>query len=248
MVTVAEVTDPLRTILTPVPPLAFGICGVCHRSTNGTFDRCYSCGRTTEQVSRPALRITPLSFYETGDQLWHNLRNYKDSPDPQVRAQLTLNVVALLARFINEHRACIAPQGWDHIVGVPSTRNTDTTHPLVTAMRRVPSLRDDVSELLDPGTARIGHQQADDHGYRASPPGSSRVLLVDDTLTSGARLQSAASALSLGGYTVTGAVVVGRVYDRSFGERAQPLWDLASKRAFDFARCCWCDTDWPALT
>jgi hypothetical protein len=39
------------------------------------------------------------------------------------------------------------------------------------------------------------------------------MLLVDDTMTTGAKLQSAASALNLGGARVVAAVVLGRVID-----------------------------------
>jgi predicted amidophosphoribosyltransferase len=42
-----------------------------------------------------------------------------------------------------------------------------------------------------------------------------RILLVDDTFTSGATFQSAASALALGGADVIAGVVIGRVIDTS---------------------------------
>ena len=51
-------------------------------------------------------------------------------------------------------------------------------------------------ELLMPGSVSIGHNDSDDQGFAASPEAAGRsVLLVDDTFTSGARIQTAASAL-----------------------------------------------------
>jgi hypothetical protein len=64
------------------------------------------------------------------------------------------------------------------------------------------------------------------------------VLLVDDTFTSGARLQSAASALALGGATVVAGVVVGRFCNPGFNDATQQLWDDASERRFSFDTCC----------
>lgn len=46
--------------------------------------------------------------------------------------------------------------------------------------------------------ASVDHNKADDDAFTVSRPLSGeRVLLIDDTLTTGARLQSAASALGL---------------------------------------------------
>jgi len=45
-----------------------------------------------------------------------------------------------------------------------------------------------------------------------------RILLIDDTLTTGATAQSAASALSNGGATVVGILTIGRMIKPSFSE------------------------------
>jgi orotate phosphoribosyltransferase len=64
------------------------------------------------------------------------------------------------------------------------------------------------------------------------------VVLIDDTFTSGARLQSAASRLTLDGANVAAAVVVGRFMNPGWSTSAQELWDAADERTFSFDTCC----------
>jgi predicted amidophosphoribosyltransferase len=51
-----------------------------------------------------------------------------------------------------------------------------------------------------------------------------RILLIDDTLTTGAMAQSAASALSNGGATVVGILTMGRMIKPSFSETVNEYW------------------------
>jgi hypothetical protein len=64
------------------------------------------------------------------------------------------------------------------------------------------------------------------------------VLLVDDTFTSGARGQSAASALQLAGAHVVAMVPVGRYIRPDFSPMTQTFWDDARRTRFDFESCC----------
>jgi hypothetical protein len=50
-----------------------------------------------------------------------------------------------------------------------------------------------------------------------------RILLIDDTFTSGARLQSAASALALAGATVVAAFTLGRFIRPDYNVESQEL-------------------------
>ncbi|MHB8325215.1 MAG: hypothetical protein ACYDHB_12485 [Candidatus Dormibacteria bacterium] len=67
-----------------------------------------------------------------------------------------------------------------------------------------------------------------------------RVLLLDDTFTTGAAPQSAASALAIAGAQEVVAVVVGRVIDPGFSAPAGQLWRRVAALPFDFERCCLC--------
>lgn len=63
-------------------------------------------------------------------------------------------------------------------------------------------------------------------------------LLVDDTLTSSARLQSAASALQLAGADVVAAVTVGRYLNPERSQTDLQLLARARAAPFRFDECC----------
>lgn len=54
------------------------------------------------------------------------------------------------------------------------------------------------------------------------------------TMTSGAVLQSATSALAGGGATVVAALVIGRVIDVEFGSADKELWQACRRQRFSF--------------
>jgi orotate phosphoribosyltransferase len=60
-----------------------------------------------------------------------------------------------------------------------------------------------------------------------------RPEVVDDTMTTGARVHSAASALQPAGAHVVAAVVVGRVITPDFNEESRRLWDAAGDQRFE---------------
>ena len=80
-------------------------------------------------------------------------------------------------------------------------------------------------------------QVTTDTGVLAALRGE-QVLLVDDTFTSGARAQSAASALSLAGGDVVAILPVGRVISPDFNEANKEFWDRQRAIPFDFDVCC----------
>jgi adenine/guanine phosphoribosyltransferase-like PRPP-binding protein len=63
------------------------------------------------------------------------------------------------------------------------------------------------------------------------------VLIVDDTFTSGARAQSAASALTLAGAEVVAVVPIGRYLRPAFSQEAADLWERARAIPFSFDSC-----------
>lgn len=102
-----------------------------------------------------------------------------------------------------------------------------------------PPLAEDFRQVLERGDGPLGHNQASDTGYRvAADVDGANVLLVDDTFTSGARIQSAASALTLAGATVIAAVPIGRVINPGFSTATAALWEAARAEPFDFDVCC----------
>ncbi|HEY8200014.1 MAG TPA: hypothetical protein VII47_01535 [Actinomycetota bacterium] len=63
-------------------------------------------------------------------------------------------------------------------------------------------------------------------------------VLLDDTFTSGARAQSAASSLHLAGAHVIAMVPIGRVINPGFSDEAATLLRRAREAPFDFNACC----------
>lgn len=212
MATVEEFTDPHLGTYTPPPPAGPGVCDVCHGVPSPGYTRCWSCDSSTESVNRPLELIIPT---------------------------------AILHRFLREHARCIeqaAGGTWDTVTIVPSKEARAEPHPLENAIKLGKSLAPQYRALLaadQPET--IDRVYGDIRGFKTVEDVTGRrVLLVDDTFTSGATFQSAASRLALDGATVVAGVVIGRVI--STGDPLYPakdvFWEEQRRLAFSFDRCC----------
>ena len=198
MASVADYALPLASICRTVPVISEGICDRCHGCPNPGWSTCWSCSQVEGQLSAPCPVVVPISLYEVGYQLHHQLRNYKAAPSDMSRDFL-VKTAAILGYFLQLHSGCIAAAAggpWDVITSVPSSTAREGEHPLPRAIKLLPDIRDQYEALLKRGEVNITHTVASDHGFNALRRlDDERVLLVDDTFTSGARAQSAASAL-----------------------------------------------------
>jgi len=244
--TAKELTDPHLSMYVPPPRAGRGVCQVCHGSS-GQFARCWSCNETRGKVTHPLSLVVPVSLTRTDmeAQLHNVLRDYKYASNSAVRDRHRLHVAALLLRFLAGHRSCIEKAGgggYDVIAVVPSKRGRAGAHPLEQAIELAPDLEAIHERLLEPGPGEVGRNAPSDTGFVAHETAAGRrVLLVDDTFTSGAKLQSAASALTFGGATVVAGLVLGRVIDVTNADRyPEPLalWKQQAKVPFDFETCC----------
>jgi adenine/guanine phosphoribosyltransferase-like PRPP-binding protein len=184
--------------------------------------------------------VVPASLYQVGFQLHHFLKYYKDASH-RSRDEYAAKIISLLAYFLVTHGPCIAAASgteWDLVTTVPSSKDRAGFHPLAASLDRVTSLRRQHEELLTKGSVAIDHLTASDKGYKATRrlDGES-VLLVDDTFTSGARSQSAASALALAGAEVVAIVPIGRVIDPNFNDTAKAYWQRQKGIVFSFGEC-----------
>lgn len=208
-----------------------------------------------DQVTSPVRLIVPISLtrvdvpteastpFRGGQQLHYVLRQYKEDRDPDVRRRFSMQLAALVARFLRSHdQHIIAAAGgrtWNAVTTVPSSKARVGRHPLVDVLDMVKALRTSYVDVLTPGPVPTGHRSANQHGFKASTIARGRsLLLVDDTYTTGGRLQSAASALDLAGAEVVAALVIGRVMTPEFSPAAKQLWEKASATSFAFNRCC----------
>jgi predicted amidophosphoribosyltransferase len=242
-----EVTDPKISIFVPVAPATVdGVCEVCHNATlvgpRGThYSRCWNC---RSLLAGSVRTIVPISLVHTSEsQLYASLRDYKSETSyivRQVRAEHVLLLAATFQRFLRIHRAHIehaAGVRWDAIQVVPSTRKRQGDHPLEDVIRRT-IFRDELTQLLTPTGEEIGHNQPNHAAF--APTGDvegRRVLIADDTFTTGARVQSVAMALNRAGATVVAAVPIGRVIDTDEPTK-EAFWRERRNEVFDFNTCC----------
>ena len=246
MATIYEITDGLRSTYRNVPPAGPGVCTICHAQPREGFSVCYSCYATLTAVTHPVRRIVPISLTVKTDknQLYHSLVHYKIPClpwEPRARVQQTFRVqlAALFGRFMAQHRACIAGDrgSWNTIVAVPSTRAASAEpHPLHQTLAMLRDVAPLLSAPLRASTAAFEKREASDDRYDVvDVVAGRRVLLVDDTMTTGAHLQSAASALTLAGATVVAAVPIARLINEAY---SPDVWKQATRELYDFNACC----------
>jgi hypothetical protein len=241
--TVREVAEGLTGICTAVPAAAAGVCPSCHGCPNPGYTRCWSCANVVSQVSRPCHVVVPISLYEIPSQLHHVMRHYKSGTYPaDIQRRFTIQLAALIGHFLAEHGDCIeraAGGPWDIITSVPSSGQRAGEHPLTIAIGILPGFRDQYEQLLRKGCVEVGHNRASDEGFIVTRKlHGERVLLIDDTFTTGARAQSAASAINLAGGVVVAILAVGRVVNPHFSETVKEYWDRQRRQPFTFTTCC----------
>lgn len=161
--------------------------------------------------------MLPVSLVDDRTPLYRWLVGYKRLPE-RVAAAHARRLGTLLALFWARHRRCVAPGGVDLVAVVPSGRSdgqpgeSGDWHPLTSVLRAVPELADRLTPVLQPVRSRVRRNLADSEGFALSRPVAPdrRVLLVDDTYTTGAHLQSAAAFLSRRGVRHLVLMVLGR--------------------------------------
>ncbi|WP_433361953.1 hypothetical protein [Streptosporangium sp. CA-115845] len=162
--------------------------------------------------------MVPISYAIKRAQHAYGLAAYKATiPSPEIQT----NLLNLLLFLVEDHLGCVARAAhitrWSHVAVVPSTRGRSGEHPLrmllgsriglpwvnFSANLNIPS---DVREF-----------RADRFSVSGGEIGGAQVLLLDDTWTTGSRIQAVSYALKLAGAERVAAVVLGR--------HANPEWD-----------------------
>ena len=182
-------------------------------------------------------------MHKRESQLYVAARDYKSAAvGDGARTRHSVVLAATLQRFLRMHQTCIATAAgaaWETVTIVPSARRQrEGEHPLERVLRLSSTLSPTYRALLTATGEPIG-RAPNPAAFAASPEArDARVLLIDDTLTSGANLQSAAAALTAGGAHVIGAVVVGRLVDTANRSEKEEFWKRQRETPFDFSRCC----------
>jgi predicted amidophosphoribosyltransferase len=234
MPTVVELSDAYANfMLPPAPPGSPDVCSVCLTFTDG-YETCFRCGRR----DRAADGVLPISYSVHMGQLHTALRGYKEGWTSSRR--LTIELAAVLWRFLDRHEQCLArragAQGFSVVTTVPSGKSRDATHPLHRIVGElVGHTADRYRRLLEPSGIEVEERADDVRRYRATQTlGGESVLLIDDTWTTGASVESAAHALKAAHAVRVGVVVIGRHVNPNFADSAARLKALPR---FTWDRC-----------
>jgi hypothetical protein len=238
MPTVAELTEPYGNFMLG-PVRGPGVCEVCLTFTDG-YPRCYTCARTPQALDA----LAPISYSVAAGQLHHVLAAYKRT-DGRVGRRLATQLAAVLWRFLAGHEQCLARAAgvpsFDVVATVPSgSGERDANHPLHwLASELVGPMRDRHRRLLARSGVPVAPHAFDRRRYATTGRlPEAAVLIVDDTWTTGANVQSAATALKEAGAQTVAAVVIGRHLNREWGQNE---WRLSAlQRPFDWTTCAYC--------
>lgn len=218
----------------------FGVCRFCRGPTQPGYGRCFCCATVAAQLGMPLVPVVSMTTYRLGDEMHQTLRRYKDDPSASTRRRAVDRCVAMLAVFVDGHRTGIEAQSggaWDTVVTVPSS-TTPGRSPVDAVVSEVGSLAVAHRHVLVRGPGRLDHLHPSRSGFVVDPRidratlGRRRALVVDDSYTTGARAQSAATALRLVGMRVGAILALGRVIaPRSCPWHAAFWADYAGDRA-----------------
>ncbi len=192
-------------------------CAVCRRTTASTGALCFCCAQATRRLGLPLVPVVPLVEYRVGDPVHRLLRGYKDAHD-EARRRACTEAAALLvaARWADQVDELAGRLGrWTAVAAVPSMRRPDPED-LLCLFAGVPAVAGAPRASLVLSAGPVAHLRADRRAFGVPADDgtgalrTARVLVVDDTVTTGAAGQSAAAALRLAGAQVAGILAVGR--------------------------------------
>jgi predicted amidophosphoribosyltransferase len=190
-------------------------CGICGSPTPRAFADCYCCRTIHAQLGAPLVPVVTVTDYVVGDAMHHLLRGYKDGPTGAIRDLRARAVAARVDAWLRGVHASGDRLGtWDLVTAVPSSRRRGA--PAESLIALIDELSERYRPLLSPGPVAPGHLRAVRNGFalaRDDVDGRrqlGRVLVFDDSLTTGATAQSAAFVLRRAGYGVAGILAAGR--------------------------------------
>jgi hypothetical protein len=224
-----------------VRPPGREVCQVCCGALEARPPLCGSCKRITRALGEPLRPVTPISLTTQDASLYAALRQYKGRSN-SITDRQQLRLSRLVGEFLASHSRCVAPSGFDVVTVVPSSLVTSQAHPLVRILEMVGTV-DEVEELLTTVAGRIARNVPDPGAYRcpAERVMGRRVLLMDDTYTTGAHLHSAASALAEAGASDVHLLVIGRYQDPAWPPARRLLeWSSSLANAWSASVCVRC--------
>lgn len=241
--TLDEVAGPYENFLVPVPARGQDVCRVCHTTVDG-WPTCFPCAQSSKVVGAgSADAVSFVSLAPRDEQMATELASYKDTRTlPRLRQQKTLGLAAVLLKWLLLHERCLARRAgldaFDFVTSVPSTRGR-TPHPLAElAAMRIAGTPDRYRDLLLVNRIDLDDRAHAVDRYRVDGAlEGQRVIVIDDTWTTGAHAQSASAALKSAGASAVGVVVIGRWFNPGYQD--QRSWLTRHRAAgWDWSNCC----------
>ncbi len=243
---------PPRRLGLPAPPAGPGVCATCHGPAADGGTDCWCCRSMARRLSPGAVAagrgplVVPSAVFRVGDGMHRVLRGYKDAPAVAARRHFAASLRAHLARFVADHGPCLAAAtgGWDAVAVVPSSGRgagaaPRPSHPLDGVVGALPGFGDVFRIVLRRARGDVGHLVPHRQAFALEEGARGRrVLVVDDTWVTGARLHSAAAALADAGAEVVGALVAGRSVDVGARPATARWWSWLESGAAVPDRCC----------
>ncbi len=206
-------------------------CLVCGGPTHARFALCFCCDVTVHQLRMPLAPVLAIAEYRTGDGLHRRLRGYKDAAVAEARHVYAAEVAGLVRSWLAADPTRLTLRfgsRWDVVATVPSTTRPGVA-PTEVLVNQVPDLARGHRRLLVRGPEPTDHLLAARRGFEVPPEvnrswlRSRRVLVFDDSITTGSRAQSAAAALRMAGARVVGVLAVGRAVGGAAAHRPPPV-------------------------
>lgn len=241
--TIDEVAAPYGNFLVRVPPAGDDVCAVCRGYVNG-YRRCFQCHQARQALGdRIADAVAFVSLAPRGEQLAHELARYKnDRPGSVHRAGMEIGLAAVLWKWLRHHEPCLIKHlnvdHFDVLTTVPSSSGR-ITHPLRRlAASLVAGTADRHQDLLTINQTDIAHRAHTANRYRAVVDlRGARVLVIDDTWTTGAHAQSASAALKAAGAVTVAVVAIGHWVNPDYGDN-KPWLAKHRKPVWNWTECC----------
>jgi predicted amidophosphoribosyltransferase len=241
--TVEEASDAYaNSMRNPAAP-RHGVCPVCRTFHDPRFGQCVACSRQPNLLDA----VAPITYSVDSGQMHAALRGYKDDPHGQVCRFHTVRLTAILWRFLERHESCVSAAAgvdqFDLVTTVPSKsgdRDEERNHLRIIVGQWCRPTAERWQRTLRPAEPPILGRQFSEQRYVADPAvAGERVLIIDDTWTTGSSMQSAAAALREAGAQTVAAVVIGRPLRLDFAwEGGSTLTEYTKLlRAFDWGTC-----------
>jgi len=222
-----------------VPAAGPGVCRVCHGPAGHGRPECWCCRSVGAVLADgPAPMTVAASLFRPGDALHRLLRRYKDAPSVAARRHHVEALAGVLDRFLIGHEACLRRRcrEWDTVAVVPSTRGAaggagvrrrglHVPEPFEAVLDATRSLAEVPRLRLAAGSGSVGHLRPAPDAFTVDGVGvGRRVLVLDDTWTTGAHARSAAVAVARAGAEVAGVLVIGRIVDPGASAAVAAWW------------------------